>query len=100
FLDRDRRAREVSVAAEIRDPCGLPGLPDAAGQAYARVEAELPGGGQELGDAHLGVVPGFQAAKLGSRRVHDPQRADVPVEALADGLQDLRRRLLERGALG
>src|SRR5258708_2719122 len=75
---------------------GLTGFPHSAGQSASRVECALPGDNFELLGLGGGCAPQLRAAQYSRFRVDAPHRAEVPSEAVAHRLKDLRRRFRDR----
>ena len=85
---------------DVRDPEGLTGGPDVAGQADPGQKGTLTAGRLELRNIDLGAVPELHAANVADHRVDVPDGSDQGVEMFADRLQDARGRLGQRGGPG
>ena len=82
----------------IHSGCALG--PDAARQAGPALQGDLPVMASNRDRSRPGRVQSVGAAQPLRMRVHSPEHAEVPVQALADRLEDLRAGLAERVGLG
>ena len=92
---RDRRPREVAVARDVGNPRRLTAGPDAAGKTDAGRKRQCTARRVEFGEPRRRGGPDFDAAEDRGRMVHGPERAVLPLEGLANRLEDLRRRFVK-----
>src|SRR5271157_124904 len=93
-------AREIRVMGQLADPRALAGRPDTAGKAGTRGERDLARHFLKVGERSAGTVPERDAPQLVYPLFESPERSDVPVQALADDLQNQGNRLSQRIDLG
>ena len=99
FARGDRGARKVRVVDDVGNPGRFGAGPDAARKAGAAGKRQGAAGGVELGKAHQRRGPDPGTAQGVSFAVDRPQRTVFPSERLADGLEDLRGRVVYGGGI-
>jgi hypothetical protein len=100
IFGRQRGAWKIGVLCDVGNPLRFGGGPDASRQTGAAQKFAGASGGDERGGGHGGRVPDVHATQELPGSIDTPERADVPAQAFADRLQDLRRGFGERGRLG
>src|SRR5262249_58400556 len=78
----------------------LAGGPDPARQADVLVEGPSPGGGLEVRAGNRRLSPGAVTTEYTGRSIDQPKGPDLPAEALADRLEDVRAGVTDALGLG
>src|SRR3954469_21354064 len=88
-----RGAREIRIENDVVDPHGLAGCPDAPGKPLAAAERHLAADAVEFRKIGGRGAPRIHAPKHVGFAIDAPERTKFPAKSLADGLENLRRRI-------